>query len=215
MRFRTRPKRLRGAVSSNDGQSRITSESLERDKTLKKVPIIDVHRCTKVLQSPESWAVQRDNLNEDEDVWLQLWDGRVTTTSKALEACRKFRLLRENECLCGIRLSFLQASTPAEQMCSFTNGSVKMGFCDNAQGEVMNLLDVLGLVTKGSEVSHATTRQGRRLPSTRDRAERSGMVQSPLFRRHLGQSAAKRRRTEVCNSFVFICGMSIQQFRID
>lgn len=185
-----RSKRVRSLASEKEVADK-------RGPTRKKYPIVDVDRCTKVLSNPESWVVERTAENT-EDVWLQLWDGRVATTSKAISACADHRVLRDNECLCGIRISFTETHDLNELMCSFIGGKVVMGFYDNAQSQVLVLLDVLKLVTGQNGASRATTRQGRALPSARTRPPARGVqLQSPLFRRHLGQSAAKRRRIEV------------------
>ena len=125
-------------------------------------------QCSKVVQNPESWAVERS----DSEVWLLLSEGKCYTAPKAVAAAQARQLKWTHEVQCGLRMA--SRGTQAADTCSFDatcRGGMVVGTAfDNARGEVALLWQMLQQVRSGNDNHVGTTRRGAPLPSTRHRS---------------------------------------------
>ena len=170
----TAPSKRRELSRGSEARNPPSGQEIERPQRAKRQKATSDHKvtvaldqCSKVVQNPESWAVERT----DAEVWLLLSEGKCYTAPKAVAAAQARQLKWPHEVQCGLRMA--SRGTQAADTCSFdatSRGGMVVGTAlDNARGEVALLWQMLQQVRSGIDNHVGTTRRGAPLPSTRHR----------------------------------------------
>lgn len=180
----------RGKNKEREANSTSDTQTQKRRRSSEDKVDVSFDRCAHVIRNPDLWVVERP-LKEDgdaEDVWMNLQNGTVLLSSRAL------RQSFSGPVVC---LKMAPSGCIENDICTFENDKMSFGHRDNSKGEVKLLFEMI-LQIQGSHsvqgtTRRGTTRRGSALSSTTNIGE---SVRKAIFQRHLGEAASARRSRE-------------------